>query len=125
MLFNDGRIWVVLLGYEISNVIILGSMGIVFRPQEYSPFFFMVPARLNDTRTRSVFFRFVFFFFTVVYCSSFLFNDIKYRFDLIELFCPVCLVWNSIPSCCPLSSPLQLYLMLSIRLIRFVSDHYL
>jgi hypothetical protein len=52
VLFSDGRVWLVLLGYEISNVIILGVIGIAFRPQEYSPFFFMVPARLDDTRTR-------------------------------------------------------------------------
>ncbi len=30
--------------YEGSNVVILGIIGVVFRPQEYSPFFFMVPA---------------------------------------------------------------------------------
>ena len=50
----SGRSWVVLLTYELSNLLILGSIGVVFRPQEYSPFFFMVPARLNDARIRPI-----------------------------------------------------------------------
>ena len=54
MLYADQKVWHVLLGYELSNMVILGMMGFVFRPQEFSPFFFMVPARLNDTRTRYV-----------------------------------------------------------------------
>ena len=44
----------VLLTYELSNLLILGSIGVVFRPQEYSPFFIMVPARLNDERIRPI-----------------------------------------------------------------------
>ena len=44
----------VLLTYELSNLLILGSIGLVFRPQEYSPFFFMVPARLSDARIRPI-----------------------------------------------------------------------
>ena len=54
LLFRDGRSWVVLLAYEMSNLLIIACMGVVFRPQEYSPFFFMVPARLNDVRTRPI-----------------------------------------------------------------------
>ena len=38
----DGRMWTVLLAYEISNLTIMGFVGFVFRPREYSPFFFMV-----------------------------------------------------------------------------------
>jgi len=54
LLYSDGRMWVVLLAYEISNVIILFSLGWTFRPREYSPFFFMIPARLTDDRTRPI-----------------------------------------------------------------------
>lgn len=54
LLFRDRRAWVVLLAYELSNLLVLATMGFVFRPQEYSPFFFMVPARLNDVRTRPI-----------------------------------------------------------------------
>ena len=48
----DGRIWVVLLVYEISNLLILGTIGYIFRPKEVSPFFFMVPSRLTDVQQR-------------------------------------------------------------------------
>jgi hypothetical protein len=50
--FTDGRVWVVLLCYELSNILIMGTLGFTFRPQEYSPFFFMVPARMTDNRQR-------------------------------------------------------------------------
>jgi hypothetical protein len=54
IIFREGKYWKVLLAYEISNLCILGTIGVIFRPQEFSPFFFMVPARLNDERTRPI-----------------------------------------------------------------------
>jgi hypothetical protein len=44
---DDGKIWLVLVAYEVSNLMILGTIGWVFRPREHSPFFFMVPTRLT------------------------------------------------------------------------------
>lgn len=38
--------------YEISNVLILLAVGWLFRPREYSPFFFMVPAQFTENGTR-------------------------------------------------------------------------
>lgn len=45
---TDGRLWTVLMAYEISNILIMGILGIVFRPIEYSPFFFMVSTQHFD-----------------------------------------------------------------------------
>ena len=42
---ENGKIWLVLVAYEVSNLVILGTIGWIFRPREHSPFFFMVPAR--------------------------------------------------------------------------------
>jgi hypothetical protein len=54
--FQDSRMIVVLLCYEISNILIMGTIGFTFRPQEYSPFFFMVPSRATDDRSRCALF---------------------------------------------------------------------
>lgn len=40
---TDGKLWFVLTVYEVSNLTILGTIGWIFRPREFSPFFFMVP----------------------------------------------------------------------------------
>ena len=47
-LLTYGKMWIVLLAYEGSNVLILFGVGWLFQPQEYSPFFFMVPAVMTD-----------------------------------------------------------------------------
>lgn len=49
-----GKMWIVLTVYEICDLIICGSLFFVFRPRNHSPFFFMVPASLNDNRTRPI-----------------------------------------------------------------------
>jgi hypothetical protein len=51
---NDSHISPALFTYEIINAIVVGVIGYYFRPQEYSPFFFMVPARNQDIRTRTI-----------------------------------------------------------------------
>lgn len=51
---ESGTLWVTLCAYEVSNVCIFVIIGYIFRPTEYSPFFFMVPARMNDARTRAI-----------------------------------------------------------------------
>jgi len=48
LVVTDGRMWIVLLAYEVSNMIIIFAIGWIFRPREHSPYFFMVPARMND-----------------------------------------------------------------------------
>jgi len=53
LVVNDGRLWIVLLIYEVSNMIILFTIGWIFRPREHSPYFFMVPARAIDDNTVS------------------------------------------------------------------------
>ena len=40
---EGGKIWLVLVAYETSNLLILGTLGWIFRPREHSPFFYMVP----------------------------------------------------------------------------------
>ncbi|CAM5999352.1 unnamed protein product [Sphagnum balticum] len=42
----------ILFLYEISNFLLNAIIGYLFRPREYSPFFFMVPAQASDVRTR-------------------------------------------------------------------------
>lgn len=42
---ENGRILLVLVVYEVSNLLLLGTLGWIFRPREHSPFFYMVPAR--------------------------------------------------------------------------------
>eukprot|EP00602_Paraphysomonas_sp_CaronLab_P000814 CAMPEP_0185029002 /NCGR_PEP_ID=MMETSP1103-20130426/15091_1 /TAXON_ID=36769 /ORGANISM="Paraphysomonas bandaiensis, Strain Caron Lab Isolate" /LENGTH=504 /DNA_ID=CAMNT_0027563601 /DNA_START=64 /DNA_END=1578 /DNA_ORIENTATION=+ len=54
LLASSGKMWKVLLVYEVSNLLILGTVGYIFRPREYSPFFFMVQATMNDNRTRPI-----------------------------------------------------------------------
>lgn len=54
LLNNYGKMWVVLTVYEICDLVICGLIFFVFRPRDHSPFFFMVPATLNDTRTRPI-----------------------------------------------------------------------
>jgi hypothetical protein len=44
----------VLIAYELSDLLILGLFGFLFRPREHSPFFLMVPATIQDDRTRSL-----------------------------------------------------------------------
>lgn len=48
------NLWVPIAVYEISNVVIVGLIGYLFRPQIHSPFFFMVPATINDDRSRPI-----------------------------------------------------------------------
>lgn len=38
--------------YEVISLIIITSIGWLFRPRELSPFFFMIPARPTDARSR-------------------------------------------------------------------------
>jgi hypothetical protein len=49
------HVWVGLCLYEISNMLIFLVMGWIFRPTEYSPFFFMIPAQMLDNRHRYAF----------------------------------------------------------------------
>ena len=51
---EKGTLWQTLAVYEVSNVLIFLGIGIIFRPRVYSPFFFMVPARMDDARTRTI-----------------------------------------------------------------------
>ena len=53
-LLRYGKMWIVLLVYEVSNVMILFGVGWLFQPQEYSPFFFMVPAVMTDTGNKPI-----------------------------------------------------------------------
>lgn len=50
LLASSSSTFSILLVYEISNAIILGYLGYIFRPREYSPFFFMVSARRDSIR---------------------------------------------------------------------------
>ena len=54
LLHKYGRMWIVLTIYEIFDLIICGLVFFIFRPREYSPFFFMAPATLNDNRIRPI-----------------------------------------------------------------------
>jgi hypothetical protein len=54
LLNNYGKMWLVLAVYEICGLVICGTIFFVFRPRDHSPFFFMVPATLHDTRTRPI-----------------------------------------------------------------------
>lgn len=54
LLQKYGRMWIVLTVYEICDLVICGLIFFVFRPREFSPFFFMMPATLNDNRTRPI-----------------------------------------------------------------------
>ena len=54
LLNKYGRMWIVLSVYEISDLVICGLVFFLFRPRDFSPFFFMVPATLNDNRTRPI-----------------------------------------------------------------------
>ena len=51
---ESGTLWKTLCVYEVSNVLIFLGIGLIFRPREHSPFFFMVPARMDDVRTRAI-----------------------------------------------------------------------
>ncbi len=51
LLATDGRMWTTLLAYEASNIVIMFILGYIFKPAEYSPFFFMVSTRHFDART--------------------------------------------------------------------------
>lgn len=51
---KTATLWKTLCVYEVSNMLIFLAIGFMFRPREYSPFFFMVPARMNDARTRAI-----------------------------------------------------------------------
>ena len=53
-LLTYGKMWIVLLAYEGSNVLILFGVGWLFQPQEYSPFFFMVPAVMTDNGNKPI-----------------------------------------------------------------------
>jgi len=46
--------YIILSFYEIISLVIIGSIGWLFRPRELSPFFFMVPVRPSDARSRYV-----------------------------------------------------------------------
>ena len=52
LMFTDKRIWIALTFYEISTVFMIVSIGYIFRPREYSPFFFMTPTTMADQRIR-------------------------------------------------------------------------
>lgn len=54
LLNNYGKMWLVLTVYEVCDLVICGLIFFIFRPRNHSPFFFMVPATLNDTRTRPI-----------------------------------------------------------------------
>jgi hypothetical protein len=51
---TSGSMWKTMCVYEVSNMLIFLTMGLIFRPREHSPFFFMIPARLDDARTRAI-----------------------------------------------------------------------
>lgn len=44
----------VLFVYELSNLFVLSAIGFIFRPREHSPFFLMIPATIQDDRTRPI-----------------------------------------------------------------------
>lgn len=54
LLSSGSPVWIVLFVYEISNVMIFLVVGYIYRPQEHSPYFFMVPVRVTDERMRSI-----------------------------------------------------------------------
>ena len=54
LIAKTGTLWKTLCVYEVANMLIFLGIGFMFRPREYSPFFFMVPARMNDVRTRAI-----------------------------------------------------------------------
>jgi hypothetical protein len=54
LLSTGSPIWIVLLVYEVSNVMIFLVVGYIYRPQEHSPYFFMVPVRVADERMRAI-----------------------------------------------------------------------
>lgn len=51
---ENGSLAGALFTYELSHLVIFFCIGYIFRPREYSPFFFMQPARMNDARTRAI-----------------------------------------------------------------------
>lgn len=51
---ENGSLAAAMFTYELSHLLIFLSIGYIFRPREYSPFFFMLPARMNDARTRAI-----------------------------------------------------------------------
>lgn len=54
LIADSGKLWLVLVSYEVSNVLILGTMGWIFRPRQFSPFFFMVPARMTENGVQRI-----------------------------------------------------------------------
>lgn len=52
VVFYTDHKYVALVLYEVSNVVIVALLGWIFRPRPLSPFFFMVPTTLTDTRSR-------------------------------------------------------------------------
>lgn len=54
LVVDNGKLWFILVSYEVSNLLILGTIGWIFRPRQFSPFFFMVPARLAENGSQRV-----------------------------------------------------------------------
>jgi hypothetical protein len=54
LIADSGKLWLVLVSYEVSNMLILGTMGWIFRPRRFSPFFFMVPARMTENGVQRI-----------------------------------------------------------------------